>query len=93
MLADVGGGDLLDVLAVIAAFGESSGFAGGLAHPRLHAEAQVGDLDAGIVVVELADDLVAGPLEQSRDCVSQRRLPAVTDMQAGQWDSQKRTPR
>ena len=51
------------------------------ARARLHRERELLDLRAGVVVVELARDLVALRLEQRRDRVAERRLAAVADVQ------------
>jgi arginyl-tRNA synthetase len=72
--------DLGDVRAVIAALGNVERRAAELAHPRLRALREVLDLDAGVVVVELARDLPPRPLEQRRDRVAERGLSPVADV-------------
>ena len=66
---------------MVATFGNGERLAGGFTHPGLHAECEVRYLDTGVVVVELAGDGVPGPLEQSRDRVTQSGLTAVPDVQ------------
>ena len=51
------------------------------ARARLHRQREVLDLHAGVVVVELAADLVALRLQQRGERVAERRLPAVADVQ------------
>ncbi len=72
--------DLADVLAVIAAFRDRDGATRGV-DVRLHAALEVLDLDAGIVVVELARHAPPGALEQRRYGIAERRLAAVTYVQ------------
>ena len=84
MLEYVGLRDVLDVLAVVSPLGNIQGFARGLADPGLHAQCEVADLNAGVVVIELTTDRVPGPLQQRRERIAQRRLAAVAHMQ---WTS------
>ncbi len=80
-LAKVHLGDVLDVLAVITTLGNREGLAGSLSNSSLDAEREVRNLRAGIVVVELAADAVAGPLEQRRNGVAQGSLAAMPHVQ------------
>ena len=73
--------DLADVLAVIAVLGKRGRVAQQLLRARAHRDREILDLLAGVVVVELARHRVALRLEQRRDRVAQRRLPAVADVQ------------
>ena len=70
MRAHVRIGDLADVFAVVATLGQCQLAGGALAEPRLHAQGKVVNLDAGVVIVELATDLPARPLQQRRDGVA-----------------------
>ena len=71
---------------MISAFRESSTVvAAELRRAVPHACREILDLHAGVVVVELARDIPAGPLEQRRDSVAERGLPAVTDVQRASW--------
>ena len=61
---DVALRDVADVLAVIAPFGDRRVASHELPHARLHAEREVVDLGAGVVVVELARHAPTGCLEE-----------------------------
>ena len=52
-----------------------------LPHARLHAQREIDDLRAGVVVVELSRDAPAGRAEQRADRVAERGLSAVADVQ------------
>ena len=73
--------ELADVFAAVAVLGELARFAEDLAGARTHRYGEIPDLLPGVVVVELARDVAALPLEQVRDGVAERRLPAVTDVE------------
>ena len=64
-----------------------------LGDARLHALGEVRDLRAGVVVVELAGDLPAGPFERGGDRVADRGLAAVAHVQRARSGSPRRTPR
>ena len=81
MLVDVPLCEISNVLAVIAALGHRHVDAAELPHARLHAQREIHDLRAGVVVVELARHAPAGRAEQRRDRVAERGLAAVTDVQ------------
>ena len=66
---------------MIAPFGNLERRATDGAHLRLRALGEIGDLRAGVVVVELAIDVPAGDLEQRTDGVAEGGLTAVTDVQ------------
>ena len=66
---------------MISAFWNRSFTAAERGDAGLNARREIVDLHAGVVVIELARHLPAGRLEQRRDRVSERRLPAVTDVQ------------
>ena len=74
-------GDLGDVRTVIATIGNRERSTAQLAHTCLRAEPEVLDLDAGVVVVEFTRDAPSIPLEQRRDGVTERGLPAMPDVQ------------
>src|SRR5439155_13805737 len=80
VLGGVAIGDLPDIRAVIAALGNHGGAAEALQEPGLDAAGQVCDLRPRIVVVKLARDLPAGPLQQRRDRVAERGLAPMADM-------------
>jgi hypothetical protein len=73
--------ELADVRAAIAVFRKARVLAPDLLCTHAHRHREVLDLLAGIVVVELARDRGALPLEQPRERVTERRLAAVTDVQ------------
>ncbi len=81
MLGHIALGDLADVVALIALLGNLARQPAGLANARLHAVREIHDLAARVVVVELAAHAPAGPLEQRRDRITERGLPAVADVQ------------
>ena len=95
MLVDVALRDLADVLAVIAALGnlERARRASSCARAPARCSAEVLDLRAGVVVVELARHLPAGPLEQRAR--SRRRAPpgGRGRRAAARSDSRRRTRR
>ena len=70
-----------DVLAVVGRFGPARLTGLDAARTRLHRQRQILNLHAGVVVVELAADLVALRLQQRRERIAERRLSPVTDMQ------------
>jgi hypothetical protein len=74
-------GDVLDVVAVVGRLGPLGVARLEAAGARLHRGRQGGDLDAGVVVVELAGDLVALGFEQRGHGIAQRGLAAVADVQ------------
>ena len=75
------GGDLLDVIARITAFGEIDFFPERLAIARQDGEAEIIHLVAGVVDVIFALDIKAGGLVQARQHIADHRDPAVTDVQ------------
>ena len=75
------GRDVGDVVAVIGRLGPFGVARLEAARARLHRGGQGGDLDAGVVVVELARHFDALRLEQRRQRIAQRGLAAVADMQ------------
>jgi hypothetical protein len=82
--------ELTNVLAAIAVLGKRRTLAQELLRARADRDRKVLDLLARVVVVVLARDGSALPVEQRRDDVAQRRLPAVADVQRS--DSPIRTP-
>src|SRR5678815_3304051 len=74
-------GDVFDVLARVTLFRPARLPGLQTACTRLHRPGELVDLCAGVVVVELARDLLALRLEQRGDRVAERRLPAVPDVQ------------
>src|SRR5205809_598138 len=62
--------DVADVLSAIAILGERNVRIVGLAHARLNRKHEIGDLRAGIVVIELAMDFHSLPFEQGCDRVA-----------------------
>mmetsp|Transcript_20389 Transcript_20389/g.78156 ORF Transcript_20389/g.78156 Transcript_20389/m.78156 type:complete len:636 (-) Transcript_20389:435-2342(-) len=81
LLGDEGVGDVLDVVAVVGRLGPC-GVAGLEAlEPHLRGIGEGGDLHAGVVVIELARDLVALGLEQRAQRIAERRLARMAHMQ------------
>ena len=77
-LVEVALRELADVLATIAVLGKRRVLAEELLRPRAHRDREVLDLLAGVVVVELARDRRALPLEQVGPLAPrQRRPPAI----------------
>src|SRR5437899_855040 len=81
MGGEVALGDVADVLTVIATLWKGGGAATQLSDPRLHTPRQLHDLGAAIVVIEFARDAPPRPVEQRRDRIAQRGLPAVAYVQ------------
>ena len=82
------GGDLLDVIARITAFGEIDFLPERFAIARQDGEAEIFHLIAGVVDVIFALDIKAGRLVQARQHVADHRDPAVTDVErAGRIDA------
>ncbi len=73
--------DFFDIFAVVAFFGPAG--CAWLQPPRtrLHGQRELVDLGAGVVVVKLARDRMALPLQQGRDRIAERRLAAMADVQ------------
>ena len=74
-------GELDQVLPLIAAFGKLRRASHLLLHPRPQRAGELVDLDPGVVHVELTRHRVAGPLEQRRQRVAQRRPASVAHVQ------------
>ena len=70
-------GDFTDVFTVISSFGNHRFAPGQRTHTSNYACGEILDLNAGIVVVEFTRHVPAGPLQQRRDSVAQRRLTAM----------------
>ena len=81
LAVEVGARDVLDVVAAIAVGGPGRRLRLDAARARLHRQREVGDLHAGVVVVELAHDAPAVRVEHARDRVADRRGAAVADVQ------------
>ncbi|MNQ66437.1 hypothetical protein D3C85_809290 [compost metagenome] len=74
-------GDVGDVVALVAVGGPVGGFGRQAAGAGLHADGQVMDLVAGVVVVELARDIPAAGVVQAAQGVAQRGLAGVAHVQ------------
>ena len=80
-LVEVALRELADVFAAIAVLRELARFAEDLLGARADRHGEILDLRAGVVVVELARDLAALPLQQVGERVAERRLAAVAHVQ------------
>src|SRR5690606_18125568 len=74
-------GDVGDVVALVAVGRVVGRIRRDAARARLHADREVVDLVAGVVVVELAGDLVAAGVVEAADRVAQRGLARVAHVQ------------
>ncbi|MNS46008.1 hypothetical protein D3C72_784900 [compost metagenome] len=73
--------DVGDVVALVAVFRPVGGFGRQATGARLHADGQVVDLVAGVVVVELAGDVPADGVVQAAQGVAQRGLAGMAHVQ------------
>ncbi len=73
--------DLDDVLAAVAGLRKFDRLTAQFARPRLHRQREIGDLHAGVVVVELARHLPPLGAEQVGERVAERRLARVAKVQ------------
>src|SRR5690606_4243181 len=74
-------GEVADVVAVVAVFGERHVVALELEPADLEGLTQPLHLGARVVDVELAGDVVSGPLQETGDSVAQRGAAAVGDVE------------
>src|SRR5205814_10145103 len=81
MGGEVALGDVADILAVVAPFRQGGGPASELKDPRLHAQRQMIDLGAAIVVIEFARYAPTRAVEERRDGVAQGRLASMPYVQ------------
>ena len=73
--------ELANVLAVIAVFGKIRRLPEQLRGARAYRKREILDLCAGVVVIELAFHGVALPFQQRRDCIAERRLASMANVQ------------
>src|SRR5690606_23911363 len=81
LAVEEGARDVGDVVAAVAVLRPAVVAGTDAARPRLDRLRQVLDLDAGVVVVELAPDVPAVGLEHAGDAVADHRRAAVADVQ------------
>src|SRR5690606_10957280 len=81
LAGQVGPGHVGDVVAAVAVLRPACVAGSDVLGARLGGEGEVGDLHAGVVVVELAPHRPAGGAQQARHAVAQRRVAAVAHVQ------------